>query len=285
MIELTRQVGVGQAQDDDDRDRDECEPRREDARVCGQLQWQVRERCDRVEREAQHLAQRVLRLAGVARVALVGDGGLVEADPHGHAAQETRALGHRQQRVQRAPVEQAEVAGVWLEVHLGELVEELVEPGGGRELERGLALALLAHGVDHVCPLAPAGDHVRDQLGRVLQVGVEHRDDVSGGVLESGGERGLVAEVAREVDHAHAAVGGGDAVEQSGRGIVAAVVDDHELELVVGGGGARARDEFLHELLLVVDGRHDAQQRGRAKRGVGHGLLWCGQGLPAANDR
>ncbi len=38
----------------------------------------------------------------VARLALVGDGRLVEAHPHGHPAQEARALGHRQQRVERA---------------------------------------------------------------------------------------------------------------------------------------------------------------------------------------
>ena len=103
-------------------------PAEEQPDVGRELQRQVRERGDRVEREAQHLAQRVLRLAGVARVALVGDGGLGEADPDGHPAQEARALGHRQQRVERAAVEQPEVARVGLEVDLRELVEELVEP-------------------------------------------------------------------------------------------------------------------------------------------------------------
>ncbi len=237
------QVGADDAQHDHDRDRDERDARGEQSDVGGQLQRQVREGGDRVEREAQHLAQRVLGLAGVARVALVGDGGLREADPHGHAAQEARALGHRQQRVQRAAVEQAEVAGVGLEVDLGELVEQLVEPRGGGELEGGLALALLAHRVDDVGALAPLGDHLGDQLRRVLQVGVDHRDDVADRVLEAGGERGLVAEVAREVHDAHARVGRGDAVEQLGRAVGAAVVDEDQLELEVGdrGAGARAR--------------------------------------------
>ena len=206
----------------------------------------------------------------MARVALVGDGGLREADPHGHAAQEARALGHRQQRVQRAAVEQAEVAGVGLEVDLGELVEQLVEPRGGGELEGGLALALLAHRVDDVGALAPLGDHVGDQLRRVLQVGVDHRDDVADGVLEAGGQRGLVAEVARQVDDAHARVGGGDPVEQLGRAVGAAVVDEHQLELVVGDRRAGARDELLDQLLLVVDGRDDAEQGGGAKWCIGH---------------
>jgi hypothetical protein len=59
----------------------------------------------------------------------------------------------------------------------------------------------------------------------------------------------------------HARVGRGDAVEQLGRGVGGAVVDEHQLDLVVGDGGERARDELLDELLLVVDGRDDAQQR------------------------
>ncbi len=219
---------------------------------------------------------------GVAGVALVGDGRLGEADPDGHAAQEARALGHRQQRVQRAAVEQAEVAGVRLEVDLGELVEQLVEPRGGGELEGGLALALLAHRVDDVGALAPLGDHLGDQLRRVLQVGVDHRDDVADRVLQAGGERGLVAEVARQVDDAHARVGRGHAVEQLGRAVGAAVVDEHQLELVVGDRGARARDELLDQLLLVVDGRHHAEQRGGAKWCIRHGRCLSGD---ATRDR
>ena len=64
------QVGVDDPQADHDRDRDEGQARGEEPDVGGQLQRQVREGGDRVEREAQHLAQRVLGLAGVAGVAL-----------------------------------------------------------------------------------------------------------------------------------------------------------------------------------------------------------------------
>ena len=71
-------------------------------------------------------------------------------------------------------------------------------------------LALLAHHVDDVGAVLPRRDHVRDQLGRVLEVGVEHRDGVAARVLEAGGERRLVAEVAREVDDAQARVARGE---------------------------------------------------------------------------
>ena len=84
-------------------------------------------------------------------------------------------------------------------------------------------------------------------------------------MLEARGERRLVAEVARQVDHAHARVGVGDAVEQLGRAVGGAVVDEHQLERVVGDRGDRAGDELLDQLLLVVDGRHDAEQGGGAR--------------------
>src|SRR5438552_3268045 len=81
-------------------------------------------------------------------------------------------------------------------IDLSELVEEPVEPRGRRQLERGLARAVLAHGVHHLGALTPAGDHVRDQLGGVLQVCVEHHHHVAARVLEPRGQRGLMAEVA-----------------------------------------------------------------------------------------
>ena len=129
----------------------------------------------------------------------------------------------------------------------------------------------VAHRVDHVGAGLPAGDHRGDQLRGVLEIGVDHRHHVPHGVLEAGGERGLVAEVAREVDHPHAGVLGGHAIQQLGGGVGGAVVDEQQLEGVVRDGGARAAHEALDELLLVVDGGDYAEQGGGAGRGVGHG--------------
>ena len=145
----------------------------------------ARERRDRVEAEPQHLAQRVLRDARVALLAHERDRDLREADPDRHPAQEAVALGHRQQRVERLAVHQAEVAGLDGEVEAREAAERAVEAARGDALERGLPQPLLAHGVDDVDPLAPALEHLRDHLGRVLQVAVEHHDHVAGRVLEA----------------------------------------------------------------------------------------------------
>src|SRR3954464_9947412 len=69
------------AHGDGDRDAREGEQRAREPDDGGDLQRRVAERRDGVEREAQHLAHGVLRLAGVARLAPVGHGGLGEADP------------------------------------------------------------------------------------------------------------------------------------------------------------------------------------------------------------
>ena len=132
--------------------------------------------------------------------ALVGHRRRREADPDRHPAEEPRPLAHRVERLQRAPVEQPEVAGVLGQVDLGEAREEAVEPAGRRELHPRLPGALGADRVDDVRAVLPVLDHGQDQLRRVLQVGVDHHDHGAPGMVQAGRDRRLVAEVARERD-------------------------------------------------------------------------------------
>ena len=91
-------------------------------------------------------------------------------------------------------------------LHLGDPVEAAVEPRRGRALEPRLALADVAHRVDDVVALAPARGELEDDLGRILEVGVEHDHRVARREVDAGGERDLVAEVAREPDEPEARV-------------------------------------------------------------------------------
>jgi hypothetical protein len=81
-------------------------------------------------------------------------------------------------------------------------------------------------------------------------------------VLEPGRDRRLVAEVARQVDHLHARVGLGEAVEQLGRAVAARVVHEHELEALAAERRPHAVVEDLNGLLLVEHRRHDAHEPG-----------------------
>ena len=195
---------------------------------------------------------RVLGLARVAAVAAVGDGGLPVADPDGHAAQKPVALAHREECIERAPVQQTEVAGVVLQLDLRQPVEQRVEPPRGRELEARLAFTLLADGIHDVAAGAPVVEHARDQLGRILEVGVEHHDRVAAGMVETGGQRGLMAEVARQLNQAHAGIVRGELAELGLGAVGRAVIDEHELELEPVERAAHARVELLDRGLLVV---------------------------------
>ncbi len=174
--------------------------------------------------------QRVLGLAGVAGVAAVGHRGLAVADPDGHAAQEAVALAHRQQRVERPAVEQAEVARVVLELDLGELVEQGVEPPRGGQLEARLALAVLAHGVDDVdsrraSDRASAGSARAGPAGRSRASPRRRRG--RGRAPRSGRSGGRSCATGRRRARADP---GGELVEQDRRAVARAVVDEHDLE-------------------------------------------------------
>ena len=69
-----------------------------------------------------------------------------------------------------------------------------------------LALAGAALGVDDVEALAPALDELGDQLGRVLEVAVDHDDGVAARRLQPGDRRHRLAEAPREAQHLDARV-------------------------------------------------------------------------------
>ena len=269
------EVGAEDPQDDHDRDRDECERRDHESEQRRELKRTVRERRNRIQREPQHLRDRVFRLSREATVTAVRDRGLAITDPDGHAAQEPIALAHRQQRIEGAAVEQPEVARVVLELDLRQPVEQRVEPARGGELEARLAFSLLADGIDDVTAGAPVVEHAGDELRRILKVGVEHHDRVATRMVEAGGERRLMPEIARELNDADSRVGRRELVELGVGGVGGAVVDEHDLEPEPVERGAYARVELLDRRFLVVHGRDDAEQLERSAlvRGVRAGRL------------
>jgi hypothetical protein len=110
----------------------------------------------------------------------------------------------------------------------------------------------------------PTLDHLRDDLGRILEIGVDHDHRGAASVIDTGAQRHLVAEVAREVDDADAVVAGHDALEELERAVGAAIVDVDDLEVEVRQtveGRAQAAMELLDPGFLLVHGRDDGDQR------------------------
>ena len=133
-------------------------------------------------------------------------------------------------------------------------------------------VARRAHAVDDVVALAPALDERAEQVGRVLQVDVHRDQDVAPGMVDAGGQGGLLAEVARQVDHPDA---GGRARLQSSR---AASVSSREPSFTNtiskrrparSRNGSTDRQEEL-DRLLFVEHRHDQRQQriGRPARAL-----------------
>ena len=120
--------------------------------------------------------------------------------------------------------------------------------------------------VKPVGAVAPRGDERGDDFGRVLQIRVHRHDGICAArVCEAGGERGLEAEVARELDELEARVARHLRADERGGIIATAVIDEH------GAPGAVAlrieqrgepREQFGQHRVLVEHRDNDCDDGG-----------------------
>ena len=129
---------------------------------------------------------------------------------------------------------------------LGDAAHRRVEGAGGAALERGVGAAVAAHAVDDVDALA-AGQvqHLLDDLGRVLQVGVDRHHVVAARPGQARGDRRLVTGVGAQADDAELGPVVADALHHDRGGVGAAVVDGDDL--VGGVQPVEHRSQPLHE--------------------------------------
>ena len=224
------------------------------------------ERQNAVDGEAQHLPERVLGLARRPVGAPVGDRLLAKAGPGHHGAHEAVTLRHGEEGVHHFAVHEPEVAGISRNGDVGEPVEESVEGAGRPALEPRLAVAFGAQAVGDVGAPAPTLQHLDDDLGRVLEVGVDDDDDdgIAGSALQAGGHGDLMAEIAGQGEDPHARIGALQLAQEIQRDIAAAVVDIDELEVEIG-DGFKCSDEaamgLADDRCLVEAGDDDGQER------------------------
>jgi hypothetical protein len=110
----------------------------------------------------------------------------------------------------------------------GAELHQRVEQPRADALDGRFAPAIAAHRVHHVRALAPRLKHLRQQLDRVLQIGIEREHDVAARAVQAGAQRRLLAEIARQLQAHHA--GPCEPRQQRHQGfVVAAIVDDDDL--------------------------------------------------------
>jgi hypothetical protein len=100
-----------------------------------------------------------------------------------------------------------------------------------------------------------------DDLGRILKVGVDQDNGVTFGVVEAGGNRDLVAEIARQADNAGVFARVLDVLEQGRCRVLASVVhiDDLERHSHAGQNGHETFVRMGDDFLLVIAGYDHGQ--------------------------
>ena len=149
-----------------------------------------------IEREPDQAPSAEVTAAMRARLRNVGHGNCLEADPGVQALHESVALGQRQQGVNDAPVHQPKVASPLRHLEAISGVDQPIEPARAYALEPALGAAVLPDRVGHIGTLLPVLDEGGYQRRRVLQIGVQHDNDIACCCLEPCRQGRLLAEVA-----------------------------------------------------------------------------------------
>ncbi len=178
----------------------------EETGIGRQLQRHMAKAGDGIEGKTHHLAQRIFRFAGIARRTLVLDGDLLETDPTAQPTHKAALFAQPAHRQNHSAVHQAEVTGVERDVHIGDIADQAVEGRRRPQLEFCLTLALGAHCIGDIVPFAPLFDHAQQHLGRILQIGVHHDHSIAIGIVKTGRNCDLMAEVTAEVEHLDAII-------------------------------------------------------------------------------
>ena len=212
--------------------------------------------------QREELQQRVIRRAALARGMLHGHLDRPPRVEHGQRGDERAVLLPLDHRRHDAAVVAAEHAAEVRERDAREPPHHRVRQPRGVAPEEGV-LPAFADRVDQVVPLAERRDDLRDFLGRVLQVRVERDDPLSARGLEAGHDRGVLAEVPREGEHAQLRVDLPLLAEQLQRPVGRAVVHRHDLVRFADPveHGEQPREERLDVRRLVEHRDHDRQPR------------------------
>lgn len=165
--------------------------------------------------------------------------------------------------VHDGPVHGRKIPGIDLKFEGNQLTVDPVE----KEIEETLEhrfLALPAHATDDlVLFVLDFRKHRRQQIGRILTVGIHDRHDLPGGLLDAGVDGELVPEVARKTQAFDPRMTILELLDDFPGPVTAAIIDQNDLERASGRlqDLHRALDHVGKTLLFVVGRHHDAVLR------------------------
>ena len=196
-----------QCADDDDSHPEEREQRGEDARVRRDAQRCDRERRDPIDSEIPQSAEVEFRGAGGTRHARIRHRDTLVTDPTEQTLHEAVALAQLRQRTDGALGQQTEVAGVRRNWCVCETADDAVEGVGGGFFEPDFTVALNPRAEHIVVAFQPLGDERWNQRRRILPIRVEDDDTAARDLVETGGHRDFLAEIARQTQQRNGRIG------------------------------------------------------------------------------
>jgi hypothetical protein len=194
-----------QRQDDNPKSRQQRESCHDKAQEGSDFQRRLRMGKDGAARQAGELAESVARFARCARVVRQVDRGDLETHKAQARGKEAHLLSHGSKTGCDAVGEDAEVADAPVEIESREAIENGVEQLRGVPFD--VPVPLFSAGAhDDVESLLRFSIEARDILGGVLQIAIHYHVPARSRVIEAGGDRVMLAEVATHLDAADARV-------------------------------------------------------------------------------
>ncbi len=152
--------------------------------------------------QAEQLGPAIFAFAGQPLAGRKRDQLGAEPDPGEQPLHETLPFGQHFQRVDDLAVEQTEIAGVGRDDdRAAGRHQPVIEPLGEAPPERIGAVGLYA--ADDLAAAAPALQEQLQHRGRMLAVGIHEDDRLAPRRVETGGQRGLLAEIPGKAKIAH----------------------------------------------------------------------------------
>ena len=159
---------------------------------------------------------------------------MAKAGPRHHAAHKTVAFWHGEKGIDHLAIHQPKIARIGRDGDIGDSIDEAIKRASGPAFESRLALAFRAEAISDIHPFAPVLEHFENDVGRVLQIRVDDDHGIAYCILQAGGYGDLVAEIARQGEHAHALIPALQPPQKFQRGISAAIIDINEFKVEFG---------------------------------------------------
>ena len=227
--------------------------------IGGDAQRGIAKRQDAIQGEAPEAHIVPGGLSGLPRGPMVVHRRGTKPHPGKEPLHEPAALRQLPQGIQDRAAQEPEITRVFRDRDLADAVEDPVEGMRAGALYEALAVPRQAHGIDHVIARMPTLHEFRDELGGVLEIGIEGDRRRPSGMIKPGGERGLLAEIAREIDDPDAGIflAQGD---QDGQRLIAAAIVYADALPSLGTRGHDRAEAFMEGADiggLVITGDHE----------------------------